>query len=65
MENTEIMQDITIVCKDCGQEFVWTVGEQKFFKEKGLENRPVRCKDCRNKKRTKFENNSNESNSNN
>lgn len=62
MENTEVMQDITIVCKDCGQEFVWTVGEQKFYKEKGLENSPVRCKDCRNKKRANFENKSNSEN---
>lgn len=47
----ETMQDITIVCKDCGEEFIFTVGEQNFFKEKGLENNPVRCKACRDKKR--------------
>jgi len=62
MENTEVMQDITIVCKDCGQEFTWTVGEQNFYKEKGLENRPVRCKDCRNKKRANFERRENSEN---
>lgn len=62
MENTEVMQDITIVCKDCGQEFTWTVGEQNFYKEKGLENRPVRCKDCRNKKRANFERRENHEN---
>lgn len=41
------MEDKTIVCKDCGKEFVFTVGEQEFFKEKGFENDPVRCPDCR------------------
>ncbi len=41
------MEDKTIVCKDCGKEFVFTVGEQEFYKEKGFENEPVRCPDCR------------------
>lgn len=49
--NQEELKDITIVCKDCGEEFIFTVGEQKFYKEKGLENNPVRCKACRDKKR--------------
>lgn len=30
------MQDKTIVCKDCGKEFVFTVGEQQFYAEKGF-----------------------------
>lgn len=41
------MEDRTLVCKDCGKEFVFTVGEQEFFKEKGFDNDPVRCPDCR------------------
>ncbi|MCL2539872.1 MAG: zinc-ribbon domain-containing protein [Firmicutes bacterium] len=41
------MQDETLVCKDCGKEFIFTVGEQEFYKEKGFENKPVRCSDCR------------------
>ncbi|MBD7910230.1 MULTISPECIES: zinc-ribbon domain-containing protein [Clostridium] len=41
------MEDKTITCKDCGKEFIFTVGEQEFFKEKGFENDPVRCPDCR------------------
>ncbi|WP_238882185.1 zinc-ribbon domain-containing protein [Clostridium sp. YIM B02551] len=41
------MEDKTLVCKDCGKEFVFTVGEQEFFKEKGFENDPVRCPECR------------------
>lgn len=41
------MEDKKIVCKDCGQEFVFTVGEQEFYKEKGFENDPVRCITCR------------------
>lgn len=44
-------KDKTIVCKDCGQEFIFTVGEQEFFELKGLTNEPVRCKACRDKKR--------------
>lgn len=40
-------EDKTLVCKDCGAEFVFTAGEQEFYAEKGFENEPVRCKECR------------------
>lgn len=40
-------QDKTLVCRDCGAEFVFTAGEQEFFAEKGFMNDPVRCRDCR------------------
>ena len=30
------MADKTLVCKDCGAEFVFTEGEQAFYAEKGL-----------------------------
>ncbi len=40
-------QDKNLICKDCGTEFIFTVGEQVFYKEKGLENEPQRCKTCR------------------
>lgn len=41
------MADKTLVCQDCGKEFVFTEGEQEFYKEKGFENEPKRCPDCR------------------
>ena len=40
-------EDITLVCKDCGQEFVFTAGEQEFYASRGFENQPQRCKACR------------------
>ena len=40
--------DKTIVCKDCGREFVFSASEQEFFAEKGFTNEPQRCRDCRN-----------------
>lgn len=40
-------EDKTLVCKDCGQEFVFTAGEQEFYAEKGFQNEPQRCKECR------------------
>ena len=40
-------QDKTLTCRDCGQEFVFTAGEQEFFAEKGFENEPSRCPACR------------------
>ena len=45
MENN--YEDITITCKDCGKEFVFTAGEQAFYAEKGFTNNPVRCPECR------------------
>lgn len=41
------MADKNLVCEDCGKEFVFTEGEQEFYKEKGFENEPKRCPDCR------------------
>jgi CxxC-x17-CxxC domain-containing protein len=40
-------QDKTLVCRDCGMEFVWTAGEQAFFASKNLMNQPGRCPSCR------------------
>ena len=40
-------EDKTLTCKECGQEFVFTAGEQQFYAEKGFENEPQRCKACR------------------
>ena len=40
--------DKTLVCKDCGQEFTFTAGEQEFYAEKGFTNEPQRCRSCRN-----------------
>ena len=40
-------QDKTLKCKECGNEFVFTAGEQEFYAEKGFQNQPQRCKTCR------------------
>lgn len=39
--------DITLQCRDCGTDFVFTAGEQSFYAEKGFTNRPSRCSSCR------------------
>ena len=43
-----MFQDKTLICKDCGSEFIFTAGEQEFYAEKGFTNEPQRCKACRN-----------------
>ncbi len=40
-------EDEKLVCKDCGQEFIFTARDQEFYAEKGFENKPQRCKACR------------------
>ena len=47
-------EDRNLTCKDCGAEFVFTAGEQEFYAEKGLQNEPQRCKECRDAKRQLF-----------
>jgi CxxC-x17-CxxC domain-containing protein len=40
------MEDKTLTCNDCGQEFTFTASEQEFFAQKGFNN-PSRCPSCR------------------
>ena len=42
-----MFEDRTLVCNECGQEFVFTAGEQEFYAEKGFTNDPKKCKACR------------------
>ena len=44
--------DITLTCKDCGQPFVFTAGEQEFYQQRGLLNQPGRCSSCRGARRS-------------
>jgi CxxC-x17-CxxC domain-containing protein len=46
-ESASDFQDRPISCVDCGDQFVWSVGEQVFFHDKGLRNEPKRCKPCK------------------
>ena len=46
-----MFEDKTLVCKECGKEFVFTAGEQEFYAEKGFQNEPQRCKACRDKRK--------------
>ena len=48
------LEDKTLMCKDCGNKFVFTAGEQKFFIERGLQNIPKRCKICTAKNKDKL-----------
>jgi CxxC-x17-CxxC domain-containing protein len=40
-------KDRIITCIECGEEFVFSAGEQKFFALKNLVNDPRRCKNCK------------------
>ena len=46
------MENIKLVCKDCKKEFDFTVGEQRFYEEKGFA-APIRCKGCRDAKKAR------------
>ena len=38
--------DMTLTCRDCGQAFSFTAGEQDFYASRGF-SEPTRCPDCR------------------
>ncbi len=40
------MSDKTLTCRDCGQQFTFTAGEQAFYQERGF-SEPQRCPSCR------------------
>src|SRR5262245_8232801 len=42
-----IFVDKPIRCVSCGEDFMFTAGEQEFYKNRGLEHEPTRCKNCR------------------
>jgi CxxC-x17-CxxC domain-containing protein len=39
--------DRSLTCRDCGNLFTFTAGEQEFFIQKGFTNEPGRCTECR------------------
>lgn len=43
-------QDLILKCYECGERFLFTVGEQQFYKQKGFVH-PKRCEKCRDKRR--------------
>ena len=45
------MSDRTLTCRDCGQEFTFTSGEQDFYTQRGFSD-PQRCPDCRAQRKT-------------
>ena len=43
-------QDRVLKCVDCGEDFIFTAGEQLFFHDKQFKNLPKRCKNCKMKR---------------
>jgi CxxC-x17-CxxC domain-containing protein len=41
------LTDKILTCRDCGNEFVFTSGEQEFYAARGFTNEPGRCPECR------------------
>jgi hypothetical protein len=48
-------EDENLECRDCGAEFVFSAGEQAFYKEKGFDNKPTRCAECKAAKKARFD----------
>ena len=44
--------DKTLTCRECGQPFTFTAGEQEFYQTHGLMHEPSRCPECRTARRS-------------
>jgi CxxC-x17-CxxC domain-containing protein len=51
-ESAMSFADRTLTCRDCGQAFTFTSGEQEFFAQKGFTSDPSRCPTCRASRRS-------------
>ncbi len=40
-------EDKTLVCRECGDSFTFSSGEQEFYQGRGLTHEPARCPSCR------------------
>ena len=49
---SESFVDKELQCRYCPSKFVFTAGEQRYFKRHGLTHEPTRCLPCREKKKT-------------
>lgn len=47
-------QDKTLTCRECNTPFIWTAGEQQFFRDKALINIPARCNPCRSARKARL-----------
>jgi CxxC-x17-CxxC domain-containing protein len=47
MGRSLVYEDRNLTCRDCGESFIFSSGEQTFFASKGLSNDPQRCPSCR------------------
>ena len=46
--------DKPLTCRDCGQPFTFTQGEQEFYAQKGFTNEPGRCPECRSARKARM-----------
>jgi CxxC-x17-CxxC domain-containing protein len=47
-----VYENKSLNCKDCGNPFDFTARDQMFYAEKGFENEPQRCRECRTVRKT-------------
>lgn len=48
------MKDKKIICQDCDKLFVFSIKDQKFYEKMGF-GTPIRCKECREKRKQDIE----------
>lgn len=51
-ESVVSFADKSLTCRDCGNPFTFTAGEQEFYAQKGFTNEPSRCPSCRSERKS-------------
>jgi Zn finger protein HypA/HybF involved in hydrogenase expression len=46
----EVFEDRPVICRDCGEEFIFAAGEQRYYRDRELAF-PKRCPSCREKRK--------------
>lgn len=53
MDEYKEFKDRTLVCADCGTDFMWAAEEQELFSARGFNDPPRRCPECRRARRAR------------
>jgi hypothetical protein len=50
-------EDIKMKCIDCGKDFIFTVGEQIYYRDRHIPTQPKRCRSCLAERRNRIQGN--------
>jgi CxxC-x17-CxxC domain-containing protein len=49
-----VFSDRNLTCQDCGDTFIFSADDQSYHEQRGFNNEPKRCNNCRQQRRNNF-----------